>query len=254
MKRTINTGFGAIDKSFGGLRSGEVTLIGGRPSMGKTSLVLQIALNAAKAGKNVLFFTAGLSPVELELKLASILSGIDMSKIRSWNMNNGEWELFRENIRDVKELPIHFIHTDTIQMIKFMCADKDNTADLVIFDYLQLVHLAYAETEKCTQDLTCLDYLKEFRKLAKKHNVPVVVLSQLSRKLEKRRDKRPRVGDFRIDNLTDADYDQAFLLYREGYYDYDAPRDIAELSGIWPKKKLKETFELKWNYDKGIFE
>lgn len=254
MKRTINTGLEGIDNKFGGLRSGEVTLIGGRPSMGKTSLVLQIALNAAKAGKNVLFFTAGLSPVELELKLTSIISGIDMSKIRQWNMNDDEWNLFRGTIGDVKELPIHFVHTNTIQMIKLMCADKNNAADLVIFDYLQLVHLEYAETEKCTQDLTCLDYLKEFRKLAKKHNVPAVVLSQLSRRLEKRKDKHPRVADFRIDNLTDADYDQAFLLYREGYYDYDAPRDTAELTGICPKKKLKETMKLKWNYDKGIFE
>ena len=77
MEDAVYTGFEAIDKAFGGLRPGEVTLIGGRPSMGKTTLALQIALNAAQSGKNVFFYTAECYPIDLELQLVSLISDID---------------------------------------------------------------------------------------------------------------------------------------------------------------------------------
>ena len=75
----------------------------------------------------------------------------------------------------------------------------------------------------------------------------------ISRKLERRKDKHPRISDLRIEKLTDDDYDQAFLIYREAYYDMDAPRDKAELIGVCPKRKLKETVEMRCDYKKGVF-
>ena len=253
MKKAIYTGYEMIDKDFGGLKSGEVTLIGGRPSMGKTSLALQIALNAAKNGESVFFITAENSPIELELRLASIISGTEMNKIRMWDLTDSEWEVFRKTIREVKELPIHFIHTDTMQMIRH-CLEENKEVDMIVFDYLQLIHNSITETKDGTLELTSVEFLNEFKKIAKKKKVPVVVLSQLSRRLEKRKDKHPKVGDFRIDNLTEDDFDQAFLLYRDAYYDIDAPKDKAELIGVFPKKGLKETKAISWNYETGIFE
>lgn len=252
MKETIFSGFDMIDKDLGGLRPGEVTLIGGRPSMGKTSLALQIALNAARSGKNVSFFSYESNPVSLELRLATMISGIQSHKIHEWDMSDEEWDLLKVTMREIKKLPIHFFYTDTIQMIKLVCNDEAKKPDLIIFDYLQLIHYAFTETRDSTSELTSVDYLKEFKRIAKKHKAPVIVLSQLSRKLEKRKDKHPKIDDLRIEHLSDTDFDKAFLLYRDGYYDKDAPSDTAELTGVYPKKKLKETKIFRWDYEKGF--
>ena len=254
MDKTVISGFEMIDKDFGGLKSGEVTLVGGRPGMGKTAFALQIALDAAKKGKSVCFFSAENSPVDLELHLGSIISGIATYKIRNWDMSDKEWNLFKKIMRKVKELPIHFVYTDTIQMMKYWCADENNAVDLIIFDYYQLVKYSFTETKDAAVDLTSVDYLIEFKKLAKKYMVPVIVLSQLNRRIEKRKNKHPSFDDFRIDNLTEEYFDNALLIYRDAYYDLDAPCDKAELIGIYPKKCIKAKQEIKWNNEKCGFE
>lgn len=244
---TVFTGFEMIDNAFGGLRPGEVTLIGGRPSMGKTSLALRIALNAARAGKNVLYFTTECSPMALDIRLVSMISGISSSKLREWDLSDDEWEVFKKTIGEVKKLPIRFVQGDSFQTIKFCCSDERKAVtDLIVVDYLQLVHNAYAETKEKTQDHAPLEFLKRFKKIARKQNVPVVVLSQLSRKLERRKDKHPRINDFKIEKLSDADYDQAFLIYRGAYYDLNESRDKAELIGVCPKRKTKEVGTIVW--------
>lgn len=254
MKETIMTGYEGIDKVIGGLRTGEVTLIGGRPSMGKTSLALQIALNAAKSGKRVTYFSAECSPVVKELRLASMLSGIPYYNIWKWDLTDEEWDLLKVTMREIKKLPIRFLYTDTFQMIKYACGDKTQPTDLIVIDYLQLIHYGFTETRDGTQDLTPNDYLKEFKMLARKYKAAVIVTSQLARKLERRKDKHPRISDLRIENLTADDYDQALLIYREAYYDLDAPRDSAELTVVAPRKDVKETVMLHWNNDKALFE
>ncbi len=255
MKETLLTGFEAIDKDFGGLRPKEVTLIGGRPAMGKTTLALQIALNVARSGKSVLYIAAEGGPVETSIRLASIISEIPFSKIRTWDLTDDEWDLFRKTVEEIKRLPIQFYYTDIMQMIR--CRSDDDTkpqADLVIFDYLQLIKSNKTGSKDVAQNRAPRKYLREFKKIAKNHKIPVVVLSQLSRKLERRKDKHPTIKDFRVKKLSVDLFDQVFLLYRDGYYDLNAPADKAELIGVCPKRNLKKTGTIRWNSEKSIFE
>ena len=255
MKEKIHTGFEMIDKDFGGLKSKEITLIGGRPAMGKTTIALQIALNVARTGKNVLYVSAECGLDEMNLRLASIVSGISGAKIRSWDMTDAEWELFRKAVEEIKKLPISFYHTDSMQMIKYRCDDETKPQiDLVICDPVQLFKCTDTVYKDLKTSPAPRKSLKALKKLAKSHNVSVVVLSQLSRKLEKRKDKHPKMKDLKVKGLSDKLFDQAFLLYRDGYYDLNAPSEKAELTGVCPKRNLKETKAIRWNSDRIIFE
>lgn len=252
MKKTVLTGYEIFDKDFGGLKSGEITLIGGRPGMGKTLIVLQIVLNVARSGGHVIFFTAGIGPTELELRLISMVTGIPFMKIRGWNLTDLEWDLFKKATIEIKNLPIQVIYADNVRMMRHWCDKTEAPVDLIIFDYLQLIHKNIVETKDCTPDLTPVEYLRELKRIAKKHKAPMIVLTQLSRNLERRKDKHPRIKDIRVKNLSADAYDQAFLLYREAYYNIDAPRNKAEIIGISEKKGIKKTREVLWNPEKGM--
>ncbi len=117
-----------------------------------------------------------------------------------------------------------------------------------------MIHDNITETNDGTPDNTPAEYLRKLKRIAKKHKTAMIVLTQLSRKLERRRDKHPRITDIRVDNLSGGVYDQAILIYRDAYYDIDAPRDKAELIGVCEKRNLKKTCGVLWNDEKGVFE
>lgn len=253
MRKTLLSGYEMIDKDFGGLRSGEVTLIGGRPFMGKTALALQIALNVAESGKKVLFISEESSPVELELRLISIISNISIFEIKRWNLTDFEWEVFKSSARKIKGLPIRFCSAESIKKIKYLLKEE-TCSDLIIYDYLQLIHKDSEVRSSGTPDFTPVEFLYRFKKIAKHNNIPVIVLSQLSRKPDKRKDKHPKIKDIRVNPFSKDAYDQAILLYREYYYDKMASRNKAEFLGISNTKKIKKTCEMFWNDNKNIFE
>ena len=255
-KSIVKTGYSFIDDEFGGLKPGELTLIGGRPAMGKTSLALNIALHVAQDGKRVLFFCPASSRTDMELRLVSMISGIPMRRIRNWSLSDLDWDLFHETVQQVQGLPIVFYPYETIPLIKYGFKEmgKKEGIDLIIFDYLQLIHRDITEKEERNTNEN-LQYLK---KAAKKRNVPAIVLTQLSRKLEFRKDKHPRKKDIHRMGIADKSYDQAFLLYRDAYYDIDAPKDSAELIGIRTNNKEIVVGTMCWDwetaafYDKGV--
>ena len=255
MKKMLITGCNLIDKDFGGLKQGEITLIGGRPLMGKTMLALQLALNVAKSGKKVLFISAQNTSVELKTRMISLILSIPSQRLNELDLTDDEWELYKKTARAVNELPIHFCHADTICLMREWCEDKGRlSADMIIYDFLQMIHYNYTETRDGTSENTPVKYLKMLKKLDREYKAPMLVLTQLSRRLEKRKDKRPRITDIRVANLSSDVYDQAILIYRESYYSIDAPKDKAELIGICEKQNFKKTYEVLWNYERGFFE
>lgn len=251
MAENTLTGFQLIDNEFGGLWNGEVTLIGGRPAMGKTSFALRIAHYAAiTEKKKVLFISGQHSRTDLELRLVSMISGIPQLKIRGWDMSDEEWNLFRETAKQIEEMPITFCYADTMFAVKHFCKRcRDEGYDLVIFDYLQLIIRDFSEKEKHTEG----ENLKSLKKIAEKYNVPVVVLTQLSRKLEMRKDRHPKIKDIRGKGIKKKYYNQAFFLYREAYYDRKAPADAAELIGINPDNGDILSENIKWKSDTCTF-
>ena len=126
--------------------------------------------------------------------------------------------------------------------------------DLIIYDYLQLIHKKCGQTRDSLPYNTPIKFLNKFKKIAKKYKIPVIVLTQLSEKTEKRKNKRPKINDLRIKNLSDDSYDQAILLYREALYNLDASLDKAEFIGISRIKQIEVICEVLWNSEIGIFE
>ena len=251
MADNIMTGFKMIDNEFGGLWNKEVTLIGGRPAMGKTSFALNIALNVAmKEKRKVLFISAERGIADMELRLLSMLSGIPLIRIRKWEMSDEEWKLFIKTVNEVKNLPIEFRYATTIWAIKYFAKSlKEEGFDLLVFDYIQLINKdCYERRER-----TVCENLIQFKKLAKKYDVPVVVLTQLSKKLEKRKDRHPRIKDIKGRGIKKEYYDQAFLLYREWYYDIDAPSSTAELIGFCNDNKTRLIEKMDWSFDNCSF-
>ena len=251
-KDTVFTGYSLIDNTFGGLKPGEVTIIGGRPAMGKSSLALNIALHAAtRENKNVLFISVENSRELMEQKLTSLISGIPLQKIRTFSLSDAEWDSFRNTIQYVQSLPIYFCPyqaVETVSQIRDVCKYFANAEkmDLVIIDYLQLV------TEYTGKESTTEEKLKKIQKTARKFNVPIVVLTQLSRTLEERKDKHPKRKDLTRVGIKKDCFDQAFLLYREGYYHRNASENDAELIGIGHETKCSG--KLLWYPEIGSFQ
>ena len=252
--KTFLTEYELIDKYLGGLNRGEVTLIGGRPQMGKTSLALQIALNVARQGTKVVYFSAEASSVELELRIISFISGIPYVKICKWDLTDEEWELFKSAAKEVKDLPISFHYCGDLMYVKYWWEHERPDTKLIIYDYYQVIHKNPTQLKGSTPNLTPVEYLIEIKKIAKRFKNPVIVLTQLSGKLERRKDKRPKIEDIRIKKLSETAYDQAILLYRDVYYESEAPRDKAELIGVCRTKQIEKTCNVSWNWDKGGFE
>lgn len=251
-KDTVFTGYSLIDDTFGGLKPREVTIIGGRPAMGKTTLALNIALHAAsKENKKVLFISDENSLDVMEQKLTSLISGIPRQKLRTFSLSDAEWDSCRNTIQYRQNLPIYFCPyqiVQTVSQIREVCKyfAKAEKLDLVIIDYLQLV------TEDTGKENNTEEKLRIIQKIARKFNVPVVVLTQLSRTLEERKDKRPKRKDLTRTGITKDCFDQAFLLYRDRYYYSDAPENDAELIGIGHDTKC--TGKLFWDPEIGAFQ
>lgn len=254
-EKTIFTGVDIIDKDLGGLKSGEVTLIGGRPGMGKTTLALQIALNVAKTGRRVLFFSAESSRVELKLRLISIISGIPPINLLNWDLTDDEWELFKRTTGTLRELPIQFFHADTLYGIKYLCKEYiGDSTDILIYDYLQHIRMDYSDNNVGKSYNTPVELLLKFKKIAKKYEIPVIVLTQLSKKLEKREDRHPKVKDIRVKDLSGHAYDNAVLIYRADYYDIDDTDGTAELTVVRKAAQVKKTCKTTWNRRLVIFD
>lgn len=247
----LSIGFDNLDKRLDGLCNGEVILIGGRPAMGKTTFALNIAYNMAsnfylqkqqnpEDDKCVVFISLELAKKRFAERLISIVSEVPTYQMRN---NEDVWENFSKIVatsRQLEKLPLNLYATEcNVENIitELQKIRQQNEIGCVIIDYLQLLSRDYMEQE----DLTGI--MIEIKNMAVAFNVPVIVLTQLSRNLEKRADKFPLLCDIRglYNNLNAVD--KVLFLYREYYY----------IINNEPRKRPKETDEKfqkrhdKWN-------
>ena len=219
----VPTGYADIDSTLGGLQKTDLILLGGRPGSGKTSLGLCMAYNTAlKYSKKVAIFSLEMGKKQLMRRMMSMASKVDLQRLRSGWVADEEWDLIMQKASDLSSLPIWINDTagNPIASIRSQLRrliQQQNGIDLVVVDYLSLIapdEDKYSENR--VQEISKISW--GLKKLAKEFDVPVLALSQLSRQVESRQNKRPQLSDLRESGSLEQDADVVLFLYREDYY------------------------------------
>ena len=222
----VPTGLTDLDDRLGGLHNQDLVIIAGRPSMGKTALATNIAFHAAKniQDKNlkssIAFFSLEMSSEQLSTRILSEQSKIKSNDIRRGKVSEEQLQKFVETSKNISELPLYIDETPAISI-----AALSNRArrikrlfglDLVVVDYIQLMRATNLRNEGRVQEIS--EITQGLKGLAKELNVPVLALSQLSRAVEQRDDKKPLLSDLRESGSIEQDADVVMFVYREAYY------------------------------------
>ena len=253
----LTTGLSAIDGKINGLNKSDLLLLAARPGMGKTSLALNIALNAAKAsGKTVAIFSLEMSRDQLVTRLIASEGLVENTRLVTGNLRESDWQKIAEAASTLSRMDIRIDDNPllTVADMNAKCRRLDNLG-LVVIDYLQLMTSAGGKGysgENRQQAVS--DISRMLKIMAKELQVPVLCLSQLSRANEKREDKRPMLSDLRESGSIEQDADIVMFIYRDDYYNEDSEkRNIAEC--IVAKNRHGETgkVELRWMPDYTTF-
>ena len=240
----VPTGLTDLDDRLGGLHKSDLIIIAGRPSMGKTALATNIAFNAAKKlqddGKksSIAFFSLEMSSEQLSTRILAEQSRIKSNDIRRGRISEEQFDKFIETSKNVSELPLYIDETPAISI-----AALSNRArrikrlyglDMVVIDYIQLMRAANFKDGR-VQEIS--EITQGLKALAKELSVPVVALSQLSRAVESRDDKKPQLSDLRESGSIEQDADVVMFVYREAYYlERKEPRPATVEHAEWQAK------------------
>lgn len=245
----ITTGFRDLDRQLSGLQNSDLVLLAARPSVGKTALGINIGLNAALAGKKVAVFSLEMSRRQILQRIMSMVTSIDLQSIISGNIEQEEWQILITKLPELKNLDMYVDDTASISLTELRAKTKrlkqDQGVDLVIIDYLQLMTTDSQRVENRQQEISNIS--RGLKGLAKELNIPVLALSQLSRKSEERSDKRPMLSDLRESGAIEQDADVVLFLYRDDYYHEDSEKqNIAEVIIAKHRNGPTGTVELVW--------
>ncbi|MBE5879161.1 MAG: replicative DNA helicase [Lachnospiraceae bacterium] len=245
----IPTGFADLDYSTAGFQPSDLILIAARPSMGKTAFALNIALNSAlKSGKCVALFSLEMSKEQLVNRLFAMESMVSSQNIRTGNLSDKEWEKLIEGATAVGNSRIIIDDTGSISISELRSKCRkfklEHGLDMIMIDYLQLM-TGNGKTDSRQQEIS--DISRSLKSLARELNVPVVALSQLSRKVEERNDHRPMLSDLRESGAIEQDADVVMFIYRDDYYNKDTDKKgVAEIIIAKQRNGPIGTVELAW--------
>ncbi|MBD3881954.1 replicative DNA helicase [Phormidium tenue FACHB-886] len=229
----ISCGFYDLDAMTQGFQRSDLIIAAGRPSMGKTSFVLNIARNIAAFHKlPIAVFSLEMSKEQLVYRLLSSEAQVESGRLRSGRISQTEWEPLGNAISVLSQLPIFIDDTPNISVAEMrskarrLQAEQGGALGLILIDYLQLMEGSGSDNR--VQELSKVT--RSLKGLARELQVPIIALSQLSRGVESRTNKRPMMSDLRESGSIEQDADLVMMLYREEYYNPDTPdRGIAEL-------------------------
>ncbi len=228
----VTTGFIDLNRKLSGLQRSDLVLLAARPSMGKTALMVNMAVNAAIKKHKVAVFSLEMSENQLAQRMISSISHVDLQKVISGNLEADDWTKVLNGINVLNQLEISIDDTAGISPLELKAKARRLKArqglDLIVIDYLQLMELKGGRSENRTQEISAIS--RSLKAIAKELNVPVVALSQLSRATELRGDKRPILSDLRESGAIEQDADVVMFLYRDEYYNKDTEkRNIGEV-------------------------
>ena len=257
----LSTGLRDYDAKTGGLHPSDLLILAGRPAMGKTALATKIAFGAARSimrkarevdpnavpRGGVAIFSLEMSADQLATRLLSEESRISGDRIRRGDISQRDFDRFLEVSREMQSLPLWIDDTPaiTISALRTRCRRLQRTRglDLVVVDYLQLMRPA-AGTRPESRVLEISMITQGLKAIAKELSIPVIALSQLSRQVESREDKRPQLSDLRESGSIEQDADMVMFVYRDEYYlsqrqpkemNFDNPQKLQEATDKWQK-------------------
>jgi replicative DNA helicase len=221
----IASGFRDLDEMTSGLQASDLIILAGRPSMGKTSLALNVAENAAVGErKHVALFSMEMPGEQLAMRLLASLGRINGHKVRTGRLDEDDWPRLMSAMTMLSEAPIFIDDTPGLSPTELRSRarrlKREHGLDLVVVDYLQLMQAQEAGENRATEISAITRSLKN---LAKELDVPVIAMSQLNRSLEQRPDKRPVMSDLRESGAIEQDADVILFIYRDEVYNEDSP-------------------------------
>lgn len=230
----VPTGFTMLDRLLGGMQKSDLIILAGRPGMGKSSLALSMAQNAARRYRaNVAVFSLEMSNEQLVQRLLSMETGIDSHRLRLGDLQEEEWPILLEAAEMLANTGIYLDDTPAASVTEIRTKARrlyaDQGLDMILIDYMQLMSgQSGGRNENRQQEISYIS--RSLKSLARELNVPVIALSQLSRAVESRQDKRPMLSDLRESGSIEQDADVVLFIYREDYYIEDTDRaNIADV-------------------------
>ena len=248
----IPSGFHDLDRMTGGFKDSDLVIVAGRPSMGKTSLALNVAMHAAlEAKKSVAIFSLEMSKEQLTERLLTEQAQIDAQRMHRGLLTEAEFDRVSNALGPLGEAPIYIDDTPVMDeltlQLKARQAKLRHDVDLVVVDYLQLMHGRHGGDDNRVQEVSAIS--RALKGLARELRVPVIAISQLSRAPEQRPDKRPILSDLRESGALEQDADVVMFLFRPEYYKPEEKPGIAEVIVAKHRNGPTGTIELKFRRD-----
>ena len=253
----VPTGFSSLKTVMGGMRRSDLLILAARPAMGKTSLAMNIAFNAAKSfhhdtpkdkpKKSVLFFSLEMSAQQLSTRILSDQANIEFEKIRLGTVTQKEYDQYHATHKKIRQYPLYIEENPSVNVSEMRAimrkVSRQNPVGLVILDYLQLLSShSNKRNDNRVQGLS--EITRGLKILAREFDVPIVALSQLSRGVESRENKTPNLADLRDSDSIEQDADMVMFLYRPEYYlkppefkDNESPEAYQKREELFRKKK-----------------
>jgi len=248
----LKTGFAEIDRKIDGLHPGEFIIVAGRSSMGKTTLVTNIARNVALSGDCVMIFSLEMPSDQILMREVSAVSRIEFSKLRSGRLQEHEWRDLTRAVGVFNSANLIMDNSFSLGLMELRAKARremrKRNIKLIIIDYLQLMRTEKSQNR--TQEIGALS--RGLKQLARELNIPVIALSQLNRSPEARANKRPIMSDLRESGDIEQDADLIMMLYRDEYYNPESEwAGITEL--IITKQRNGPTGMIPLSYSETIF-
>ena len=248
----VPTGLTELDSRLGGLHKQDLVIIAGRPSMGKTALATNIAFHAAKniekkgSKSTVAFFSLEMSSEQLSTRILSEQSRIRSNDIRRGKVSEKEFEQFIETSKNISELPLYIDETPAITIAAISNRSRRIKRlfglELIVVDYIQLMRSSGKKEYNRVQEIS--EITQGLKALAKELNVPVLALSQLSRAVEHRDDKKPQLADLRESGSIEQDADIVMFVFRESYYLQNKEPTVGSIEHAEWQTKMNEISHL----------
>ena len=229
----IPSGYAEFDKLTAGLQAGDLIIVAGRPSMGKTTLAVNIAENAAIGSKvPTAIFSMEMPSQQLAFRMISSLGRVDQSHLRTGRFPDEDWSRINTAVQLMSDAPLFIDDTPGLSPVEIRARarrlQREHGLGLIVVDYLQLMQVPGGKENRATE---IAEISRNLKALAKELSLPIIALSQLNRSVEQRTDKRPVMSDLRESGAIEQDADLILFIYREEVYNQDTPRKgIADIS------------------------
>jgi replicative DNA helicase len=225
----VTSGFRDLDQMTSGFQPSDMVIVAARPSVGKTAFTLNVARNAAVlGGAKVMFFSLEMGAEQLALRLLASEAAVDGHKLRTGQLQDQDWQRLGSGLATLAESGIFIDDTPNCPLPEVRAKSRrvaqEHGLDLIIIDYLQLMSIPQKPGSQANRQQEISEISRSLKQLARELKVPVIALSQLSRSVEQRQDKRPMLSDLRESGAIEQDADMVAFLYRDDYYDPESEK------------------------------